>query len=110
MRYKRGYACRCSNSKCRARRTLPKHPDVYIRPPKCDCGRREWAVDTDRMTRWYRESLLCTCEGYHHKHRKGSPFCIHNPMGEYRQAQRLGYEDDELLAEGVNYLISLAHP
>ena len=109
MKYKRGYACRCSNSKCRTRRTLAKHPDEYRTQPKCQyCGKRQWTVDADRMKRWYCEARLCTCEGYHHKHRKGSPFCKHNAMGEYRQALRLGYDDEELFIESVNELLRVA--
>lgn len=29
------YACRCSNSRCRARRSLARHPHTYLRDPKC---------------------------------------------------------------------------
>lgn len=111
MNYKRGYACRCGNSKCRARRTLVKHPDEYVTQPKCRyCGKRKWTVDADRMKRWYKMSRLCRCDGYHFTHRKGSPFCEHNPMGEYNRALRAGYEDEELLVRCVNAKIDMLKP
>lgn len=36
---------------------------------------------------------FCFCGGYHFKHRKGSPYCHHNPLSPIRQVAR-DYGDD----------------
>lgn len=68
--------------------------------PRCPCCR------TRRSTR---ELLLahqreqgheaCTCGGYHHPHRPGSPYCVSCPDSGVRAALRDGWDptDDELL-------------
>lgn len=32
------WRCRCSRTSCLARRTLAKHPSLYVVPPTCHCG------------------------------------------------------------------------
>lgn len=72
------YACKCSYWRCRKRRTLSKHPDLYKQPPKCECGRREWTVDEHRQNRkpgW--NAPLCNCDGRPFPHRKNDYQCRH---------------------------------
>lgn len=69
------HPCRCN--KCRGRKTLRKHPDLYERRHhvKCSCG-GEFKVDTYRMSKENKNP--CKCDGYWFPHRKGSKWCIHN--------------------------------
>lgn len=43
----------------------------------------------------------CTCSGYHHPHRPGSPCCNQNPLSMYFLAARAGEKIDplDLIAE-----------
>lgn len=43
--------------------------------------------------------VACTCGGYHHPHRPGSPYCVSRPESGVRAALRDGWEptDEELL-------------
>jgi len=82
------YSCRCSNSKCRARRTFPRHPEHYIRPPKCFyCSGRVFIVDPWMMKRDTR-AMGCMCAGYAWggvmsgaMHRRGSLHCWYTNDG-----------------------------
>lgn len=68
--------CRCR--RCDVRKTLPRHPDNYIRVPKCFCGSDEWRVDYYRIhTEWGVKG--CDCQGYEFPHRRGGGWCLHNP-------------------------------
>jgi len=68
------YAYRCT--KCQARRALPRRLADYVRIPKChSCGHKNFYLDKSRQYR----SDYCSCEGYHHRHRQKSKFCIHHP-------------------------------
>lgn len=72
------YPCRCSRRKCQARRTLPKHPDDYKRPPKCHfCGGRKWRIDKWRKRNEH--GVACHCQGAHYPHRPGSIVCFDHP-------------------------------
>lgn len=69
--------CRCTKEKCKLRVTLRKHPDAYVREPKCKaCGSR-LRVDAYRMSGKGRKT--CWCDGYHFPHQESSYYCIHNP-------------------------------
>lgn len=88
---------RCSNRRCQARRTLNKHPDEYLRLPRCKTpgcfisqqrkGKpQRYRIDTYRQTkeRGQKAPKPCTpgrggCNGYHFPHRRGSLHCWHNP-------------------------------
>lgn len=71
------FRCRCSHEKCRARRTLRKHPDEYRVQPKCAmCGRRKWRLDVYRQKKEQRSG--CECDGYHHPHAYGRGQCRYN--------------------------------
>lgn len=77
-----GVPCRCW--RCWARRTLPKHPDRYVRPPKClQCRKRTMFVCKERRSRKDKRNQKCNCSigvlGYPFTHRKGSKWCEHNP-------------------------------
>jgi hypothetical protein len=77
--------------KCRARRTLPQHPDEYLRkPPRCRCCRgREYTVDAHRTHKepgrgGRARAATCYpgrggCNNYSFPHRRGSGYCYHNP-------------------------------
>jgi hypothetical protein len=74
------FKCKCSNRYCRKRRTLPKHPDAYKRPPKCEgCGGNRWAVDLHRQLKkpGYRPPM-CWCDGRPFPHRNDDRNCMHH--------------------------------
>lgn len=92
------WPCRCTA--CGARRTLPKHPDEYVRPPRCPAGCRilddrgraiGWAplrVDWWRMAReWHSPSTCHHCGCYSFPHARGRGFCFHNPTLTAEQLQ-----------------------
>jgi hypothetical protein len=67
----RKFPCRCRS--CRARRTLAKHPEAYIREPRCACG-GSYRVDNYRLKSEHKRAG-CTCSGFpwdNGRHRKGS--------------------------------------
>lgn len=76
--------------KCGARRTLPRHPDEYLRqPPRCrggGCRSRKYRVDRYRQTRERGPASPrpCRCgeyigrDGCNMPHRLGSGWCAHN--------------------------------
>lgn len=69
-----GVWVRCSKAKCKARRVLPKHPDDYVRLPKCKgCGGKKYLVVKRN------KQLTCHCDGYWFPHRDGSKWCKYNP-------------------------------
>lgn len=75
------YHCRCR--KCDARQVKPRHPDAYVRPPRCrQCGR----TGTLRLDKWAqnRRQITCTCGGYWFPHRMGSPYCWRRKDGTER--------------------------
>ena len=85
----RRYPCRCTA--CGQRRTLSKHPDEYVRPPRCASGcrvtdatgRRVHAplrVDWYRMAKeWHSKATCYWCGGYSFPHARGRGFCAYNP-------------------------------
>lgn len=79
--------------KCEARRVLNRHPDNYLRPPKCrSCGHTAYRV----VTNYPRP--LCGCSGYHFIHRKGSLLCEHHPEGFANRVRRMkGATKDDIL-------------
>lgn len=71
------HACRCR--RCEARRRLPKHPDEYVRPPRCrNCGARTWRVDRYRDDGREQRGHTCRCEGYSFPHFRGRGYCLSN--------------------------------
>lgn len=71
--------CRCR--KCRARKTLSKAPDQYLRPPRCPCG-GVYRVDKWANSRPWRKNL-CHCDGVWFSikgspHRRGGGQCVYN--------------------------------
>lgn len=75
----RKHRVRCR--KCRARQTINKHPDAYVRPKRCwSCRSTELVVDKYRDTKREARRQTCTCDGSWYPHRKGSvPLCEHTP-------------------------------
>lgn len=95
---------RCSS--CRTRNLFPRRIETYVRLKKCRaCGHTRFYLDRGRL---YRNDY-CACEGYHHKHRIRSTFCIHNPQYEANvRIRRLGEHPhdvalDQLLASPPIY-------
>lgn len=65
------YRCRCRQ--CDGRRTLTKHPDFYVRLPRCIvCGGKDWRVDWYRTSRIEAKRTTCFCIGRAFPHRRGS--------------------------------------
>lgn len=102
--------------KCEKRRVLPRHPDRYRRkPPSCQapgCGHRSYRVD-----KWMNERNTgtrgakawgCVCGGYHFTHRKGSPYCLDNPLAPLLHADRQGDSINSLLRVGRD--LAAQHP
>jgi len=69
------YQSRCQ--KCRGRRTLAKHPNDYLRAPKCkSCGGMMIAdAYRIRVEMPMKSILLCDCDAYHFPHQVGSGEC-----------------------------------
>lgn len=86
------YAYRCM--KCRTRNTLRQPLERYIRIPRCKrCLNTTFYVDKERQFR----TDICTCDGYHFKHRIKSTFCIHNPLYQFNvRTMRFGEDPDEV--------------
>lgn len=75
---------------CGQRKTLAKHPDDYIRLPKCPaCGAQNWMIDKWRLKHEVRgNGDVCRCGGYHFQHRKGSKYCYEHPDAEKIHSER----------------------
>lgn len=73
------YRCRCSNRKCYKRKTLNKHPNDYVRPPKCPwCLSTAWVVDKYRQAKGFKDrSPRCECHALLIRHRYGQDGCMH---------------------------------
>jgi hypothetical protein len=73
------YPCICRNSKCRARKSLPKKPGEYLRPPRCwNCGRADWKIDKYRLSENPKDrGHICGCTGRILIHRHGQKGCVH---------------------------------
>lgn len=88
MPYVNDWPCRCQ--RCRGRKTLSKHPDLYVRPPKCQCG----GLLRPDMHRKKKEHLnVCRCLGYWFPHRPGGGvWCEQHPTGPTEQHYQERYE------------------
>ena len=65
---------RCNRAVCRARVTLSKRKELYVREPTCKhCGGKLHSVEKERR----RDSRkhTCGCDGLHHPHRRGCKWC-----------------------------------
>lgn len=75
------YRVKCKH--CWGRRTLKKHPDLYVSLPKC-CDHTDYWID------WYRTALkegkrrTCTCLGMPYPHKRGSKDGTLGAMCDYR--------------------------
>jgi hypothetical protein len=79
VKFRAQYPCRCSRKACQQRRTLPRHPNTYIRPPRCrGCGGRSFRVDKFRK-RVENKRYACDCNGYGFRHKIKSKWCIYAP-------------------------------
>lgn len=89
---RRTVPCRCW--RCNGRRTLSRHPSLYVRAPRCRaCGTPSLYVCRDRLPdRWGRR-LGCNCGGYHFKHRRGSKYCEFNPRFDVSWTERYDERD-----------------
>lgn len=91
--------CRCTRKACEARCVKAKHPNEYRRPPVCPtCRKGGLRVDGYRMGPERRRirAETCNCGYYHHPHRRGGGWCIHNP--------RLTDQDLEDMQQSRRYL------
>ncbi|AWM87347.1 hypothetical protein C4E04_11785 [Microvirga sp. 17 mud 1-3] len=94
------YHCRCR--KCEARRVLPRHPDDYLRPPRCACGAKSWRIDRWMNTRdTSMHGAGCNCSGYWFTHRRGSKFCWYRKDGTARVPGDPDFSDRELSADEI---------
>ena len=91
---------------CRARRTLPRHPDSYQRkPPQCrtpGCKSTTYTVDQyrQRAERGPKAPKPCRCLGYHFPHSSKRGFCMANPSFARLVAER---EIQEMFDETVPF-------
>lgn len=89
------------------RRVLPKHPDEYVRVPKCEgCGGIKYYV-SHWMNRRDTKKMSCNCRGYvHHTrnpsttvweiHRRGSKYCWYRKDGTQRMPGDPDFFDIEM--------------
>ena len=70
--------CRCARTSCRARVTLCKRPEEYVKPKRCGVCRGPLVVDAYRQSKREGRKYKCSCNGRLWKHRRGSPFCVHS--------------------------------
>jgi hypothetical protein len=108
------YHCRCSKKACQTRRVFKRHPDEYVRLPKCTgCGGTKYRVD-NWMNRRDTRKMACMCDGYiYHTrdvdttvwamHRKGSPYCWYRKDGTRRVEGDADFRDIRLEQEAANY-------
>jgi hypothetical protein len=75
--------------KCRGRNLLQSKIEGYYGPECRHCGHQRFYLDRRRQWR----TDYCTCDGYHYKHRAGSPFCMLNPNYEFNVRTRRYGED-----------------
>lgn len=70
-------------------------PRVF-RCPECRTRRQDWGLFKQHL----KDSghAVCKCGGYHHSHRKGSPYCYENPLSDVYHASRRGESDETLQA------------
>ena len=68
------YLYRCTTSKCRARRTLPKHIEEYRNRPVCACGGN---LHRDKWQRGYDRKRACRCGEVHYPHNTSHTGCAH---------------------------------
>lgn len=66
-----------------------------FRCPECRTRRHDWGLFKQHLLQ--SGHRVCTCGGYHYKHRPGSPFCERNAWSAYREAERRGEDDGVLL-------------
>jgi hypothetical protein len=79
------FPCRCTRTACRARQTLARHPDDYLRPRKCRaCGRATLKTDRYRARIETRRNVCYRgrggCYEYSFPHARGRGWCEHNPQ------------------------------
>ena len=99
MAIRKSVPCRCS--RCNKRRTLAKHPDLYLREPKCRaCGFRLY-ICKDRLPSRHGWKHKCNYGGWWFPHRKGSGFCWENPRAEQLRMER--HPMAEKAAESHNF-------
>lgn len=103
---------RCSVEKCKTRRVLKKHPDLYESLPPCSgCGGTKYRIDNWMNSRDTR-AMACACNGYvpmtsersgsvWQLHRLGSKYCWFRKDG----TQRMEGDEDfaDLLMEMQGY-------
>lgn len=88
------YSVRCRHKACRHRRVTTRHPDSYVRPPRClSCGQcKGWRIES----RAYNQRNLCRCGALHYPHRAHHPMCDNHPRGHVNQALRAGATWDDI--------------
>lgn len=76
---------------------------MLFRCPECRTRRKDWGLFTQHLKA--SGHRVCTCGGYHYKHRPGSPYCVHNPLGAMYVASRQG-EGPEVLLQIAASIVS----
>ncbi len=70
---------------CRHRKALAKELWLYLRPPKCICGRVDWRMDMGRYNDWLNKRhayALCRCSAAPFPHKPTiSVWCVKHPTG-----------------------------
>jgi len=65
------------------------------RCPQCGTRRKDYKLFAQHVRSSGHKP--CTCGGYDWPHRKGSPYCVENPMSEVLEAKRRGEPSEVLL-------------
>jgi hypothetical protein len=107
-------------------RQSAKHPDEYVRPPKCEvCGSVKMVMrgkkKIERKYGWriegqYEKREVCRCnnvvgKGGAFPHKKGEhAMCDHHPNGPYNQAKRAGIKDDDIPLEHMGRKMKNSDP
>ena len=81
--------------------------NFLFRCPQCRTRRKQWKLMEAHKAK--HQHFFCHCGGYHFKHRKGSPYCHHNPLSPIRQVAR-DYGDDECTIQGLARSITEERP
>lgn len=86
------YNYRCTRASCRARVTLKKKKEQYVRGKVCRVCGGNISHDPGPKRRHKRE--VCLCDGYSFPHRSGTaPWCVDSPREptEEEYQERFGY-------------------
>lgn len=87
---------RCGS--CRTRYRIKRHPDDYVRRPRCGCGGNLNSIEAERRRELAKQER-CTCMAIPFPHRAGSlRFCELHPRSEIEPTDEEWQDFEYLLA------------